>query len=444
MAASTIVSTVATTWAVGKLLNDYIGMEEFIFDPSDKNFGNITLPGGTVINPFSQEQINKAFARSVRILAQDQSLDAGKGIAEEWGKLMISSASPGVRPLLAQIGVGFDPDSGYKWGDLGDGKSFGRRALDAAPIPPIAGSIIREGVDAVRTPLEALGFNSYAESDYDALDRKVKADYGKGYSDLSPTEKRAAQEKYGKLEPFGPEGERAAAVLQEKIREQTASDTRLSSGDLTPERWAGQYKDRKQELAITNEEIYHKLDLETKDPILKGYYDAIDKAKGPDGAINWNAVDKYRASLDPKDSDYITKNTGLVKIDTPAVRKYEEARDKIEASGYFERTDENFATIKNILGLPHESYEEWKAAERKRLLGILGDSATQAYAEAEVQAAIEKSEIGKAMTDLGKQWKEAWVIENPDAAYLAWLYGDYTPTKEVKEYLNRRYAGREP
>jgi hypothetical protein len=48
------------------------------------------------------------------------------------------------------------------------------------------------------------------------------------------------------------------------------------------------------------------------------------------------------------------------------------------------------------------------------------------------------------MTDLGKQWKEAWVIENPDAAYLAWLYGDYTPTKEVKEYLNRRYAGREP
>jgi hypothetical protein len=286
---------------------------------------------------------------------------------------------------------------------------------------------------------------SYEDSDWKKRDDFTKENYGgRKFSELSPTEKQQVDQNFGKIPSSSEEGKRAAAVLQDKIREQTASDAKLISGDMTPERWAGQYKDRKQELAITNEEIYHKLDLETKDPILKGYYDAIDKAKGPDGAINWNAVDKYRASLDPKDSDYITKNTGLVKIDTPAVRKYEEARDKIEASGYFERTDENFATIKNILGLPHESYEEWKAAERKRLLGILGDSATQAYAEAEVQAAIEKSEIGKTMTDLGKQWKEAWVIENPDAAYLAWLYGDYTPTKEVKEYLNRRYAGREP
>ena len=57
---------------------------------------------------------------------------------------------------------------------------------------------------------------------------------------------------------------------------------------------------------------------------------------------------------------------------------------------------------------------------------------------------MEESEVGEAMTTLGSRWKDEYVLSNPEAAYLAWLYGDMTPTKEQREYLNRKFAGQEP
>jgi len=446
LAAATLTSAATVSLAVGKYLNDYIGLEEFEFDPSKFGFGNITLPGGTVINVFPQEQILKTVTRSFRILAEEGvTEDDWKPILEEWGKLGLSRSSPAARLGAAAFGTGYKPGDGYKFGDLKNGPWD--QFLNTF-TPPIAQSLIREGFDPVRTPFEAMGVNAYPESDYNALDRAVKndPDYGgKSYRELTdPRLRQQAQEKYGKLEPFGPEGERAADVLQKVITQQAASDVRLKSNDLSPGQWAGDYKTRKHDLAVTNEEIYHKLNLETKDPVLKAFYAAIDQSERPDGTTDWDKVDKYRAGLDPKDNEYISTRTGLVKIDTPDVRKFEKSVDMIEASGYFERTDQNFAQVKEILGLPQESYEEWKDSERERYREILGGSATAAYADAAIASAIAKSEIGKAMEEMGSQWREGWVIENPAEAYLAWLYGYYTPTKAVKEYLNRMFAGNEP
>ncbi|MCR4341299.1 MAG: hypothetical protein NUW01_15585, partial [Gemmatimonadaceae bacterium] len=137
LAAATITSTAGALLGVGKLLNDYVGLEEFEFDPSKPGFGNITLPGGTVVNLFPQEQFVKAVARSIGVLAREGFGEAeAKDIAKEWAKFLVSSASPAVRPFLAGMGVGYDPGRGWRFGDLGEGKGLAERALDAAPLPP--------------------------------------------------------------------------------------------------------------------------------------------------------------------------------------------------------------------------------------------------------------------------------------------------------------------
>jgi hypothetical protein len=461
LAAATIASAGAATYAVGKWINDWIGVEPFEFDPSKPGFGNITLADGTVVNLFPQEQLPKAMARSIGILAREGfGEEQAKDIAKEWGKLLISSQSPAMRPILGSIGVGYDPGRGYAWGDLGKGKDWKERTLDMAPLPPITTQIAREGVGKVLTTANVLGVNAYTESQYDKIDRQVKNDPtygGRGYSALSPIEKQEVQEKYGKLEPFGPEGERAAEVLAKKIEQQTASDTMRSQGVLDPEQWRRDYQARKDELRITNDEIYAELrksgKLETKDPILKPYYAAMAAAEGPDGKLDWDKVDAYRATLTPAESEYISKNTGLIKIDTPAVREFEAVRDRIEASGYFDRLDENWHNVAYYVPtwdgdgrLPQPvnpkdfaHYDDWRSAALKVALDSVGATLDDIGTVTQINAWLNQQKPAEGMEAYGKKWTDQWSWENQEVAYEAWRYGYYNPRKAIKEGLAAKF-----
>lgn len=444
--AMAIASSVGMTLAVGKLLSDYTDIP-FEMDPSKKGFGNIRLPDGTTINPFSQEQIAKAFARSIRILAENPT--DGKSVAEEWGKILVSSASPAIRPFLASVGVGID-QNGYHWGDLGQGQSFGQRLLNASPIPPLASSIIQNGVSPVRTPLEALGVNAYPESKYDTLDRKVqndstfndyRIDKNKpvAYSNLTPAGKQLAQQKYGALPPIGQEGKDAQQVLQTLTAQQSASDALRQNGQLTPEQWRKDYQSRKEELAIRNDQIYSKLNLKTKDPILGPYYNAIDAAKGPDGSIDWDKVDSYVGSLPADQRQYISDNTGLVKIDTPPVQQFKQDYDAIKASGYFERTDKTWDAIKDSFGVSEPDYYKWKDQQVAQTLSMIGGTPEEPGKLAQAESIVAKMPAVKLMEEGVSNWKQQWAISNSDEAYLAWKYGYYDPTKEIKAYLSAKY-----
>lgn len=443
LAASTIISTVGTGLAVGKLLNDWVGMDAFEFDPTKPDFGKITLADGTVMNPFSQEQIAKAFARSLRTLVEDGvSEDDLKPIAKEWGKLMVSSASPAAQYMLSAIGgVGID-ETGYHWGDLNTGKGLKERFLSGAPIPPLFSSIREEGLSPIRTPLEALGFNAYPESEYDALDRDVRRDSkygGRGYSDLSPSEKAEAQAKYGKLPPFGPEGEEAAAQLQVLTDQQKNSDAARTAGQLTPEQWRRDYSERKQELAIRNDQIYSKLNLETKDPVLRQYYASIDSAKGADGKIDWSKVDAYIASLPQPQQDYITANTGLVKIQTSETNQFKQDYDAIKASGYFQRTDKTWEAMADTFGIDDPDYYHWKDQQVAETLSMIGGTKEQPGKLAQAESIVSKLPAVKFMEESVSGWKKQWAVENPEEAYKAWKYGYYDPVKEIKTYLQGKF-----
>lgn len=343
LAAATITSTAGALLGVGKLLNDYVGLEEFEFDPSKPGFGNITLPGGTVVNLFPQEQFVKAVARSIGVLAREGFGEAeAKDIAKEWAKFLVSSASPAVRPFLAGMGVGYDPGRGWRFGDLGEGKGLAERALDAAPLPPIAQSIAREGVDAMRTPLEALGVNAYKEGAYGERDRALTTDteFGKPYKDLEPWQKLAAEEKYGRVYSNDPKiaaSQRQADTLQEEQRaKQEVNDGRLQRGEITPQQWRDERSRDDAYFAGRFDQLYAGVNFADKslspvDLYYKAIADATDRATGD---VDWDKVDAWKAAQGPEALAYIERNTNL--RDTNLEQQWRRDVKLLGDSGYFD------------------------------------------------------------------------------------------------------------
>lgn len=343
LAAATITSTAGALLGVGKLLNDYVGLEEFEFDPSKPGFGNITLPGGTVVNLFPQEQFVKAVARSIGVLAREGFGEAeAKDIAKEWAKFLVSSASPAVRPILASTGVGYDPGRGWRFGDLGEGKGLAERALDAAPLPPIVSSVAREGVDAVRTPLEALGVNAYKEGAYSERDRALTTDteFGKPYRDLEPWQKLAAEEKYGRVYSNDPKiaaSQQQADTLQEEQRaKQEANDGRLLRGEITPQQWRDERSRDDAYFAGRFDQLYAGVNFADKslspvDLYYKAIADATDRTTGD---VDWDKVDAWKAAQGPEALAYIERNTNL--RDTNLEQQYRQDVKLLADSGYFD------------------------------------------------------------------------------------------------------------
>ena len=432
--AMAIASSVGLTLAVGKLLSDYTGIPVQT-DLSKKGFGNIRLPDGTVINPFSQEQIAKAFARSIRILAENPK--DGKSVAEEWGKILVSSASPAMRPFLASVGVGID-QNGYHWGDMGQGQSFKQRLLNASPIPPLASSIIQNGFSPVRTPLETLGVNAYPESKYDVRDRQSMDMFGVPYDKQTPDQRLQFTDKNGKIPYANPQVRQA---LDAVTRAQQGADAELATGTFTPAKaqaWRDQYTTNKDNLRFFKDQVY--ADAGTKpgsDPQLDAYYKVIDQNTAQSGKVNWDAVDAYKKSL-PDGGSYIDTHTGFLQIDTPTTRAFEKARDTIEGSGFFDKRDKAWAAIQAQLpeAKKYASYDEWYNAKLEAAQKEWAGQATPEYIDKEARKIIDKMAPAKGMKEYGNLWENGWIQANPAAAYLAWKWGYFVPTEEQAKWIN--------
>lgn len=438
--AMAIASSVGMTLAVGKLLSDYTDIP-FEMDPSKKGFGNIRLPDGTTINPFSQEQIAKAFARSIRILAENPT--DGKSVAEEWGKILVSSASPAIRPFLASVGVGID-QNGYHWGDLGQGQSFGQRLLNASPIPPLASSIIQNGVSPVRTPLEALGVNAYPESKYDVRDRQSMEMFGVPYAQQTPDQRVQFTDKNGKLPYANPQVQKA---LEAVTTAQQGADAELATGTFTPAKaqaWRDQYTTNKDNLRFFKDQVY--ADAGTKpgsDPQLDAYYKVIDQNTAQSGKVNWDAVDAYKKAL-PDGGKYIDTHTGFLQIDTPTTRAFETAKDTIESSGFFDKRDKAWAAIQAQVpeAQKYASYDEWYNAKLEAAQKEWAGQATPEYIDKEARKLIDKMLPAQGMKEYGNIWENGWIQANPAAAYLAWKWGYFVPTEEQAKWINNEVGAK--
>lgn len=239
------------------------------------------------------------------------------------------------------------------------------------------------------------------------------------------------------------------ADLTERLTtEQKASDARLKSGEITYDQWVGDYYGRLDELGDIKGFIYKDNDIKPgDDKVLDGFYNALTEAKRPDGTYDRDIIEDFLNGLSAKDEAHVKKETGLIKLDTPEVRKFETARDRIEDAGWFERTDESWANVQAFYPelKKYDSYYDWQDERRNELVKAWTKEYgfSPEFARSEADKAIAEMQPATDYDFYAKQWREAWVEANPQAAYDAWKYGYYTPTNDYAEWLNALYqAGR--
>jgi hypothetical protein len=318
--------------------------------------------------------------------------------------------------------------------------------------------------------IQATGFNLRGEPTATMKDRFAKERFnGRGWDELSVSERDTLLREN---EPFRKElearrdeavanGSDSAArqleranVITELTTKQQASDTLRSQGVLDPEQWRRDYQARKDEYRLRNDQIWAGLEFKPgKDTVLNGFYSAMDAAEGPDGKINWDKVDAYRATLSAADNQHIDENTGLIRIDTPAVREFEAVRDRIEASGYFDRLDENWHNVAYYVPtwdgdgrLPQPvnpkdfaHYEDWRNAALKVALDSVGATLDDIGTVTQINAWLNQQKPAEGMEAYGKKWTDQWSWENQEVAYEAWRYGYYNPRKAIKEGLAAKF-----
>ena len=310
--------------------------------------------------------------------------------------------------------------------------------------------------------IQGSGVNLRAEPTRDMKDRLAQDTYGKKWDELSPTQqeniKRENPNFQSELDTRRDESaaqnneyairQKAAADATALLTtQQTASDEKRATGELTPEQWRKDYTERKNDLYVRNDQIYADAgDFQTKDPIRAPFYKAIDDATGKDGKVDWDKVDAYRATLSAEDNAYLDRETGLTRIVTPKTQEFKEDYDAIKATGYFARSDTAWKDVAglvptwNALGTPvnpsdYDDYYDWRQAALKAGLDLAGKTFEDIATVTQIESWLDKQEPAKGMDYYGSKWKDEWVASNPREAYDAWKYGYYTPKKEIKAWL---------
>lgn len=357
LATATVASWGVTMLAFGKALHDYFGAEgsEFEMDPTKPGFGNLTAANGIIYNVFPQEQVAKAVARSIRAVSEED----WKGLAEEWGKLGVSSASPGLRPILASFGVGYDPERGYQWGDYGEGMDWGDRVRSALPLPPVTAELAGGERDPQMLATNAAGVTSYREGASQELARKYKADTGRDlWDDRQGTREEQAQLKAWiaanperqslddeALQDQVDKGNEGAARVQrgkeitaDFTQKQTVDDAALNTGELDPATWRENRKLRQAELRGARDEVYAGIEDKPARDAVDSYYQEIEDATAPNGTdVDWDRVDAWVASQPKQAQDDIAKYTGLG--GTKTEKQYKAAVKRIDATQYWDVAD---------------------------------------------------------------------------------------------------------
>lgn len=393
LAATTITAWAGSLLVVGKLLNDYIGIEEFQWDPSKPGFGRITT-GLTnskgqhiVIDLFPQEQVMKAIAGSARALAEGDPMDAAKA----WGNLGVMSMSPAARPVVGgAAGIGYEPGKGVRYGDLNKNVGLKGRLLNAAPIPPFFQSLVTESLPMGARGAEFSGFNTYAEGEIATLNRMSQAKYGKEFFDLDTDVRNAflssddkakglfeswsnrrledAQRGVDDQDLRTIDFERRAQRINE-IEGDRLVNQQSAYSDYEAKLAAATTSDQRMELArefretISDIQFNAGLEKRATDDAFKLFKDSgtlptdpnelakvqffnlfdLQGMKLPNGRTNSELYEaeynKLAAAWSPEQRAYVENEVQGRKYNIPEVQQYYADVDKIAASGYFDLTE---------------------------------------------------------------------------------------------------------
>lgn len=395
-AASMIASQYIVYNTLMQYLNDKIGIGELELNPAKAGYGVITTfwkdkDGNNVQLPvINNDSVQRAFARSIKVLADAKENDKTQKILEQWEKTGLGVASPVIKDVAALgAGIGYVPGAGYKFGTM----TPSERIRSALPIPAVAQPLIQgEGVAA--TALESVGQSVYTGpgSAINVLEDKANKKYGntKDFYDRTPRERADIlaenpdlRDKYeqSKIERGGTTAA-ATLVLQDARKNLQGIDNALKSGrteggqPFTAKNWRENYHKILDSLRDKRDAIYINAETQPgKDSVLDGYFKAIDSAVDPTTkSVNWDAVDAYKSKLNEADQKYIEENTGL-SVDSPTVREYKADVKRIVSSGYFDVSDNITKEFAKQLGMKGiENREQFDAELKKQLAPSLGNN----------------------------------------------------------------------
>lgn len=356
LAASTIASQGIYTLAVGKLLHDYFGVGDFEYDPSKPRFGRITINiagKNRTIDVFPQDQLQSALLKSIRLLAEEEPLDA----AEQWARIANNSASPPLQGFLKSMGIGFDPRRGYQWGNYGADMSLMERFVTGSILPPIGQEAYLEGGDPAQLGLSGVGLTAFVENPSTTIARQYEEDTGRDYwedvsnepgmvdrwlddhPEMEQMHQQNIEERAAVGEAWAENMLESQEYGQEFLQRQRALDEQLQANEISPEQWRRQRSSNLDVLYAKRDTIYANADTPEEKNLLDRYYEKLEQAEDETGAFDYGPVEAWLQSLPPQDRAKIERNTGL-REKTPLEQEYAEDVEYIANSGYWDAADE--------------------------------------------------------------------------------------------------------
>ena len=361
LASTLIFNRVASVMIVGAGLNEIIGVGEFQMNPLKPGFGQITTKWkdkngkNIVVSTIPQVSIAKALVQSMNELALHQDPEAA-GAALARGLVGRSSIVGQIG--AATLGIGYDSQGKFHLGDLFEGKNVGQRVLgigQRALVPPLGQQLAQTGTEPGYLAGQALGVNTFPESEYRTLSRQFKDITGQDWTKLPPSESWLYVEQHPELEQAYKDWQQSREGTAARIAADKATGLeaiaplfktdpgayRKQAGDIAG-RAAIQYELAKREGLIPD---YSK-EGEGWQKALDGYYTEIAKATDPKTMVtDWEKQDRlerdYLATLTPEVREVVLKELTFSR--DPTYRELKEANARLGT--YFDLRDKAWADI---------------------------------------------------------------------------------------------------
>ncbi len=171
LASMTLASVGAMVYGLGSAVNMAFGNGPVEFDPRKGDWATIGVVGQNVpIIP--QRGLVRAIAKSMTAL---EDADFEK-TAQIWAQYVLSKQGPGITGPAANLaGFGFDPNVGFRTGDLPAKYRF----LNALPMPPLVSSLVMEedSRNATSAGFQFAGFNPFPASRFELMQQARDAEF---------------------------------------------------------------------------------------------------------------------------------------------------------------------------------------------------------------------------------------------------------------------------
>ena len=438
---------------------------------------------GEVLNPFDK----KAWARgeiklnpnwmTIRVGGQDVNVF---GTYDSAMRLLVVGADAGFRAINEKDANQLFDALGYAGGtkgspvvkfvtDLIKGETFNH----ADPLNPVELGkrllpiSIQQGVQsaqegkspkdiAIETGLSAIGAKSNPVTDFEKKDQQAMDQYGKHWDELSPVEQNALKAVPGSpaatYESTNPDAVAAKARKVGDVAElrdfmapvDTAhidQATQLPKSYDDGKKWRDQYH-----IMLEKQQTQYDKDARdfpftgqaSTDPtrIALAERSALIKANKVGSDVNWDVIDAWALAnpekqklIDAYFADPNKPNTDL----TSAVTAYKAASKQIGDAGYWSVKDNVWTQLaaQDPTLSKYKTYYDWKddvtAQVRAQATG-----APDTVVATIVDNIIGKNPISKVYEKVSNEAETRWVIEHPDVARLAYLWGYLQPTKLEK------------